>query len=109
MCNKGIVKRLLPFSAAFVIGIFVASFFVNIGGPRFDRGSRGQRFHRMQQLKMENEELRNEVLRLSNELDSRNIESGKFSTLEHEPEFEGRGPEYPVVPPPPPRVSHSHR
>ncbi len=62
----GFLKRFLPFIAAFAVGVFVASFFVTIGFPRFEgRNHRHQRHHRMKQ---ENEQLRRENLELRRQL-----------------------------------------
>ncbi len=64
MCNKGLLKRVLPFFATFALGIFIASFFVGFG-PRFGSHDRRVRhFQEMQRLNMENDELREENLRL---------------------------------------------
>lgn len=71
----GFIKRLLPFVAAFAVGIFVASFFVDLSKPRFGGGPRwrAKRYHEMQRLRVENEELRNENLRLRNQLETLDI------------------------------------
>lgn len=97
----GFIKRLLPFVAAFAVGIFVASFFVDLSKPRFGGGPRwrAKRYHEMQQLRIENEELRNENLRLRNQIETLNM---NFTPLRH-PEIG----ELPMVhaeemPPPPP-------
>lgn len=67
MCSKGFLKRMLPFFATFAIGVFIASFFVSLSG----RGFRGHgRHHEIQRLRIENEELRNENMRLVNEIES---------------------------------------
>ena len=65
---KGFIVRLLPFVGTFALGLFVASFFVNIGA--MSGNNRRGRFHEMKRLQMENEDLRNENLRLRNELES---------------------------------------
>ena len=68
MCSsKGFIKRMLPFFATFAVGIFIASFFVNISGPSFRRGGKRQEIKR---LRVEVEDLRNENLRLKNEIES---------------------------------------
>ena len=69
------IKRALPFFAALVIGVFIASFFVDLSEPRFGRGWRAKKHHEMKRLCIENEELRNENLRLRNELESHFLES----------------------------------
>jgi hypothetical protein len=94
---KGFVVRALPFIGTFALGMFIASFFVDIGRP-FARGG-SWKHHKFRQLKIENERLRNENLRLRNELESV-MGRTKAITLEHETldlsELEG------LVPPPPP-------
>ena len=70
MCCKGLFKRLVPFFLALVAGLFIASFFVDIGPPRFGGGFRAKRFHEMQQLRIENDQLRDENLRLQDEIDT---------------------------------------
>lgn len=64
------IKRALPFFAALVIGVFIASFFVDLSRPRFGRGWRGRECHKAKMLRLENEELKNENLRLRNQLES---------------------------------------
>lgn len=65
-----LLKRALPFFAALVIGVFIASFFVDLSRPRFGRGWRGHKHHEMKRLRIENEELKNENLRLRNQLET---------------------------------------
>jgi hypothetical protein len=63
------MKRVLPFMAAFAFGLFVASFFVDIGPRTGCRDHRMRHFQEMQQLRMERDELRQENLRLRNQHD----------------------------------------
>jgi hypothetical protein len=60
MCYTGLIKRIIPFALTFAVGLFVASFFVSIALPgaswRINR--RVNRFHEMQQLRIENDDLR---------------------------------------------------
>ena len=35
MCNKGFLKRMLPFLATFAVSVFIVSFFFGFGGSRF--------------------------------------------------------------------------
>lgn len=101
--SKGFVKRMLPFLATFAVGIFIASFFVNINAPSF-RGGRGKRHHEMKRLHVENEELRNENLRLKNELESSRWNPTQMMHSEHE-EWSNPGVEFPVpLPPAAPRA-----
>jgi hypothetical protein len=100
MQAMGWIKRVLPFVATFAIGIFVASFFVDVSASR-DKCRRGRKFQEMHRLRAENEELRNENLRLRNEMD---IDVQRL-TIDHE--FEGTGLDglphpLPVAPPPAP-------
>lgn len=68
MCSKGLVKRILPFFATFAVGLFIASFFVSVGAPGFRFHGRGWERHQMfERLQIENEQLRNENLRLKND------------------------------------------
>ena len=67
MCSKGLFKRMLPFFATFAVGIFIASFFVDIGRPRFGR-ERWKR-HEMQRMQIENEQQREEIRQLHEQLD----------------------------------------
>lgn len=62
------VKRFVPFVAAFAVGIFVASFFVDLRGPRLFRmdmnGGRGHCRHKMRdydRLQRENYMLRRQL------------------------------------------------
>jgi hypothetical protein len=106
MGSKGFLMRMLPFFATFAVGIFIASFFVNIGGPGF-RG-RGNRFHEMQRLRVENEQQRNEILRLRTELESEWGNCGDSHRMFHD-EWMNRGPEFPVETPPAPPMPVSPR
>ena len=102
MCNTGWLKRALPFVATFAIGIFIASFFVNIG-PRFGSSERRiRRFEQMQRLMMENDELREENDRLRNQLDRSS--GGQF---DEDTLSSPRVLEMPA--PPPPRPVRLHR
>ena len=99
MGNLMWVKRLLPFFATFAVGIFVASFFVNISGPQFGYRERGKCRHEMRELRIENEQLREDNMRLR-------LESGDSSS-DFGPEFndeflDSQSVEQPVLPPPPP-------
>lgn len=74
----GWIKRVLPFVATFAVGVFIASFFVDIGASR-DRCRRGKKHPEMQRLAAENDALKNENLRLRNQLD--NLESWQSEHL----------------------------
>lgn len=98
MCNsKGFFKRILPFFATFAVGVLIASFFVGFNGPGFRKGAK--KHHEMKRLRIENEELRNENLRLKNEMESQRWNGshpGDFT------DGHWAGPDVPVAPPPPP-------
>lgn len=115
MCSssKGFIRRMLPFFATFAVGLFIASFFVSVGVPRFQgfRG-RGWERHKMnERLRSENDELRNENLRLRNELESRDWAPAEIPSVKRE-NRKNRGPEFPVadtpvVPVAPPAPRHT--
>ena len=96
----GWIKRVLPFVATFAVGVFIASFFVDIGASS-DRCRRGKKRHEIQRLRAEIDELRNENLRLRNQM-----ETGTHSlTPDHEWEgttLDGLPHPLPMAPPPPP-------
>ncbi|MFT3746308.1 MAG: hypothetical protein QM785_18710 [Pyrinomonadaceae bacterium] len=97
---------MLPFFATFAIGLFIASFFVSIT-PNFRSRGFGGRHKEMKRLRMENEMLRNENLRLKNQLDNQSMTMDELPPIGHG-HFQGHGPEVPVqldvpMPPPPPR------
>jgi hypothetical protein len=64
MCYIGVFKRLAPFLLTLIAGIFIASIFVDISPFAF-RPLRINRTREMQQLRMDNDRLRqeNEILR----------------------------------------------
>jgi hypothetical protein len=66
MLYPNLFKRFVPFAAALVLGLFVASFFVNIA-PSW-RGGRGRMYRpwsENQRLKLENEELKSRIEELT--------------------------------------------
>jgi hypothetical protein len=71
MCYTGLFKRIIPFVLTFAAGLFLASFFVSIAfpGERLRSKRWSHRHHDKQQLRIENQELRekNRVLKLENE------------------------------------------
>ena len=69
MCSKGFIRRMLPFFATFAVGIFIASFFVNVGMSRF-RGRGWERHQQNERLLMENDQLRMENEQLHDQLES---------------------------------------
>lgn len=93
-------KRLVPFFITFAVGLFIASFFVNISAPRF--GNRARRFHEMQQLRIENDRLHDENLRLQDELDSIRRSPMSLKRFENQ-DWESTPDVRDPVPLPPPR------
>ena len=70
MRSSVVLKRVLPFVIALAIGLFVASFFVDIM-PRFNvRDYRIQRCNQLQILTIENNELRRQNQELRDQIDS---------------------------------------
>ena len=67
MCSKGLLKRILPFFATFAVGLFIASFFVDISGHRWRPGHRMH--HEMERMQMELQQQREENMRLREQLD----------------------------------------
>jgi len=63
------IKRFIPFIATFTIGILAASFFIEMQVPGLGR-MRERRHNKFHAIRVENEELKNEVLRLRNEMQS---------------------------------------
>lgn len=82
MNYKGVLKRLLPFAATFAVAVFITSLFVDISWSR-NRGMRHGRWNQrcnFERMMRDNEELRNENLRLRNELENRRVD---FDSLEN--------------------------
>lgn len=70
---KEVSKRLFPFVAALAFGLFIASFFVSIALPKFER--RGWKKHReVKRLQFENENLRRDNCRMRRELKERELQ-----------------------------------
>lgn len=94
----GLLRRALPFFATFAVGLLIASFFVDISRPRF-RGHRGKKFQEVHRLRVEVEQLRNENLRLKNEVESMHWDAMRMKHPGHE-EWPGQSLDG-LVPPPP--------
>ena len=96
MCCKGFIKRVFPFFLTFAVGLFIASFFVTIAAPSFQFKNRNWRSNHRQyhiRIESENQRLRDENLRLRNQL----AEKERQSFAVH-PAFDSDL----AVPPPPP-------
>jgi hypothetical protein len=64
---KEVFKRVFPFFATFAVGLFIASFFVSVALPKFER--RNWKKHReYKRMKFENEQLRKDNCRMRREL-----------------------------------------
>jgi len=64
MFLKTFLKRIVPFAATFILGLFVASFFVTLSVPRlqFNRNyHRHYKYNERHQLRLENQRLREEL------------------------------------------------
>ena len=93
MLYKGIFKRFFPFLLTFAAGLFLASFFVSVALPSFQRPERSnRRFGECRRMKMENERLQGELERMRDQLEFHNMAEHPSVTLEVPP------------PPPPPRA-----
>ena len=104
MCYTGLFKRFVPFVLTFAAGLFLASFFVSIGLPtsRWRVERRYNRFQEMQQLRLEND-------RLSDQLRDARLQNEQLRQNSHDMSVFGEIPMIPPVdfeehhPPPPPR------
>jgi hypothetical protein len=67
MCCLGVFKRVVPFLLTFAVGLFIASFFINIGLPSLPESRRQVRMREIQRLRFENDELRRDNVRLQAE------------------------------------------
>lgn len=75
---QAVLKRALPFLAAFAVALFITSFFVDLNRPRFSRGHGGKRFQEMQRLRDENKSLKDENERLRERLGHENWSPGEY-------------------------------
>ena len=92
MCCQGFVKRIVPFFLTFAVGLFIASFFVTIAAPSFQFTNRSwKRNHRQydRQREIEIQRLREENMRLKNQISNNETENTDFQELKF------------IVPPPP--------
>ena len=75
MTGNGIFKRLAPFFLTLVVGLFVASIFIDISSPFGFRARRMQRWNDMQELRIENDQLKRENQCLRRQLAMRERDS----------------------------------
>jgi len=115
MGNIGFLKRALPFLGTFALGLFVASFFVNLN-PRFEHSERSRCHREMLGTRIENEQLREENRRLRERHDHDSLREYPVvppGYLENEnlelPNIPGIEESVPVMPPPPPPAAKSHK
>ncbi|CAN5707483.1 hypothetical protein BH24ACI3_BH24ACI3_09670 [soil metagenome] len=76
-----ILQRAVPFGLTFAAGLFIASFFVSIAAPSFEfkkNRSWGKR-HDCHKTKRANREMRNEILNLKMELEESKLEIERLS------------------------------
>jgi len=97
MQYPNLFKRIVPFALAVILGLFVASFFVNLA-PTFK--FRARRQQEVRRIKAENEELKLEIqrLRVKHPCDAEFSEQEEFVT----PMRMDAVP----LPPPPPKLRH---
>jgi hypothetical protein len=104
MCSKGFFRRVVPFFATFLMGVFIASFFVTSGRPSLG----GHRHHmeedrqiriELDRVNDENDRVTQENMHLREQLGERpvNVERDLI-----EPGVRG------LVPPPPTRLTAPH-
>ncbi|MEQ1764760.1 MAG: hypothetical protein ABL984_16645 [Pyrinomonadaceae bacterium] len=104
MSYLSIFKRIIPFFLTFAAGLLIASIFIPIGKPNFQRPDRGGKGRHHRELRKENENLRRENDRMRQELEAmrQEIDAAKFSNLDFAVPYVRV--EAPVPPPPPARV-----
>lgn len=109
MGNKGFMKRILPFFSTFAVGIFIASLFGAVGPWRGMRGDRCHRRPDIQQHQFEFESIREENIRLKEQIRSMGLKPTtlKYSESVESPVLDIDGP--PPPPPAPPRIGHGDR
>ena len=93
---RGFIKRFFPFFVTFILGLFVASFFVAITAPKFqfNRGKKHREYHR---LKYENKCLKEKNRQLQRELEAEKFH-GDFEIMN----LDVPPPPIPPMPPPAP-------
>ncbi|MBK7513236.1 MAG: hypothetical protein IPI76_13355 [Chloracidobacterium sp.] len=105
MDTKGFIKRIVPFIGAFSLGLFIASFFVTIGGGRFGNRHRGMNREYKRQIRVEMEQLRQENFELKSQIRELQQDLPAVSTDADLRSME----ELPLGHVPPPATYHVHR
>lgn len=102
-----ILKRIVPFLLTFILGLLIASFFVSIALPNFE-GFRRNRMTRQQcwELRIENDRLRRENIRLHNKLGNWDSGENKFNDVPLV--LDVPNDDVPPPPPAPKRPPHRH-
>lgn len=106
MQYTGFIKRFLPFALTFAAGLFIASFFVTIGFPKFGARHRERRQNEVRALRNEVEQLRKEKYDLRRQLEEKQNKIDLENTLDSPAAIE-----LPVPPPvvAAPAAPHRHR
>lgn len=110
----GFIKRFAPFAIAFSLGLFIASFFVDISAPRFSRGHhKHKRGECKRQLEAKVAELERQNAELRSQIEIHGLTAPATYTirLSNGDEINSISPDVPVPPPLPvmPSVPHSHK
>lgn len=69
MSYLAVFKRIIPFFLTFATGLLIASIFVPITAPSFQKSERQSRWRYYKEIKRENESLRRENCRMRKELE----------------------------------------
>ena len=93
MSYLAIFKRIIPFFLTFAAGLLIASIFLPITAPRFERSERSGKWRHHRECKREKESLRRENMRLRQELEQRN----EIHNLKLDFELDAPPPPPPVV------------
>lgn len=109
MQYTGFIKRFLPFALTFAAGLFIASFFVPIGAPKFGSHHRERRQNEMRQLRVEVEQLKKEKCDLRRQLEEINAVDLPSENIPNMPNFEVPVPPPVPVAPAAPKAPHRHR
>ena len=101
MTGNGIFKRLAPFFLTLLAGVFIASIFVDVSSPFGFRARRMQRWNDMQQIRIENDQLKRENECLRRQLGTRTVVRDDWTAPVPAPNMD--------PPPPPPAYRRAPR